>query len=74
MVKPCSRRSGRERSFGKTGLINRVQGDSLGFGGSVKQEALQRRVLRDRLSGRGGDEDRGRGAQVRGPSPAASIF
>ena len=51
MVKPCSRRSGRERSFRKTGLINRVQGDSLGFGGSVKQEALQRRVLRDGLSG-----------------------
>ena len=51
MVKPCSRRSGRERSFRKTGLINRVQGDSLGFRGSVKQEALQRRVLRDGLSG-----------------------
>lgn len=56
------------------GLINRVQGDSLGSGGSVKQEALQRRVLTDRLLGRGGDEARGRGAQVWGLSPVASIF
>ena len=49
MVKLCSRRSGRERSFGKMGLINRVQGDALGFGGLVKQETFQRRVLRDCL-------------------------
>lgn len=74
MVKPCSKRSGRERSFGKMGLTSQAQGDALGFGGSVKQEALRRRVLRDCLSGRGGDEGRGRGAQVRGRSPVASIF
>ena len=56
------------------GLTSQAQGDALGFGGSVKQEALRRRVLRDCLSGRGGDEGRGRGAQVRGRSPVASIF
>lgn len=42
--------------------------------GSVKQETFRKRVLRDSLSGRGGDEDRGGGAQVRGRSPVASIF